>query len=597
MAPTSKRAILAVATLTLGMTLASMPAQASAPDTPGWIAQAGNGSGSTSPVTSGLDIGQVLYSPSRFAVNPGPTPHGLGKYMAWGTRTVGTARTLYVQSSDNGLNWSAPIEARLKDPNGVDAPFLLNPVGGFAVINTHYVDHTFKIFYRATDYDGTPVYSFGTAWSPNGVEWFEDAGLAQDATNTIVGGTGFKQKLVGVNSVIFNQTPSANSTALCNGSSAAPYNCAYVMHYTTEDAAGKRYSAIGRSHTGITWSGTNAPTLSPATAGNWDDHRVENMTVQRVGTSYRALYSGSQSGGRQSIGWATSTNGITFTRTLPGQATTPASTFDSVGGGNLVKAQFITVANVPHSHVYTSRTAGSTTDLWLGFTSPAPTNAPHVIIGKPDDAAVTGPKVAIEIYAGDTLGTNVGLDLGALSVKLDGIEVDGRVAENTLVGQFRGPGKKIVATATLSGGSHTLDVTIKDFDGDTTTVSRTFSVDAAAPVTNITSAPTGIEIGLVDSPGTYRANVIDPVGGLGIDYVTAVVTNPLGQTKRYGTQAAYGWQITKTNASNWTVAWVAPTLDPHFAVPGTYKVSLLGTDLGGNAEAPSAANTRMVTVI
>lgn len=601
MARTStKRATLAVASLMLSMIFTGIPARAAGPDTPGWIAQAGNGSGATSPVTSGLDIGQVLYSPSTFAVNPGPTAHGLGRYMAWGTKTVGTQRTLYVQSSNNGLKWTAPIEARIKDPSGFDAPFLLNPVGGFAVINTQFVDATFKIFYRATDYDGTQVFSFGTAYSPNGVEWFQDGGLAQDATNTIVGGAGFKQRLVGVNSVIYRQTPAttADTTAKCNSNAAAtPYDCSYVMHYTTEDSAGKRYGAIARSSTGVTFSGTNTPTLSPSGTGGWDDHRVEDLTVQKISSGFRGLYAGSQNGGRKSIGWATSTNGITFTRALPGQASTPATTFDSVGGGSLTKAQFITVPKVEHSHIYTSRSVGASNDLWLGFTSEAPTTAPHIMLSKPEDSAISGPKVAVEIYAGDTLGTLPGLDVTTLSVKFDGIEVDGRTMEASLVGQFWGPGKKIVAAATLSGGSHTLDVSVTDLEGNTSTASRTFSVDAAAPGTTLTSSPTDVEIGVVDSPGTYRATVIDPVGGTGIDYVTAVVTNPLGLVKRYRTQAAYGWQIAKNSASNWNVTWIAPTLDAHFAVPGTYTVSILGTDLGGNAERSAPANTTQVLVL
>lgn len=604
----SKRAALLVASLMLGAIAGSLPgAQAHGPDSAGWVEQAGDGKGASKPVLSNLEVGTVLYSANQFTVNhpfAGPAQRGFAKYMAWGTRPAGTgAQVFVVGSGADGISWGTPRAATIQDPQGTNVPFIIDQIGNPVVAATTYYDAPFIMFYRALGESSTTPAAIHYAQSANGIEWTLDVPLANGVGTPIVQAGGFKEKIIAPADLIFSAS-GTTSNATCDLATTAAYACRYTLLYTTEDAAGKRYTALARTGGQIgvpantmSASGWATPALSPGLAGAWDDQAAENISVEQVGTAYRALYSGKKAGGTASLGWATSPDGVTWTTAATNPAT-PASLFGAAtpSGGSLTKGQFISDASSEHQRVYISRTVGTSADMFLAATAPAPGIGPHVRISSPTSGAVIGPQVPITVYAGDTLGATPGLAMGTLSVTIDGIGGLGVTSDDTIVEQFKYAGKKIMALPTLADGAHTLLVSVKDLDGNQTSVSVNFNVDGQAPNTTITLAPAGPEIGFPDSIGKFGGTVTD-AGGTGIKYVSAVVRNPLGQVKTYTTLAAFGWQVTKVSANQWNVIWVAPVLDPHFAVPGDYVVSLLGTDGGGLHEVGDIANTASVLVI
>lgn len=594
--PTSKRPALLLTALALSAIFAGLPAVAHGPDTAGWIEQAGNGSGDSKPVIPNLEVGSVLYSAAKFPV--GTAANNLGyKYLAFGTRPTAGGKQLFMTRSNNGVTWDTPSAAVVRDPDGQNIPLIIGDPGSFDVVHLGYINFAFRIWYTEPGAAGTTATSILIADSNDGLTWVLDGGALESSAGSLVGGTGFKSKIIGPSDVHFFLNGSTSTTC----GAVNPWNCTAVMLYTTADPSGNQYVSMAWSpDDGITFTGRSTPILSPGTAGAWDDKAVSNATVQAVSASnYRLLYAGNQTGGPASIGTAAGTNGVTFTKGATDPAT-PASLLSAatpVASGSLIKAQYLADASSEHTRVYTTRVAGAAAANYLGATAPAPGTAPHIRVASPEIGAVLGPKVPISIYVGDTLGAMPGLNLQTLTVTIDGVGGLGLTTEDTIVGQFKLVGKKISGLASLADGPHTLVASVADLDGEITTVTVNFTVDALAPNSTITLAPTGTEIGLVDSPGKFAATVIDPAGGTGIDYVTAQVTNPLGQIKRYTTHAPYGWLVTKVNASHWNVVWTAPTLDPHFAVPGDYLVSILGTDKAGNVEKADTANSAQVFVL
>jgi parallel beta-helix repeat protein len=98
----------------------------------------------------------------------------------------------------------------------------------------------------------------------------------------------------------------------------------YGMWYTGRSAGGSRIG-YATSTDGITWTeyddpATTAypyaqsdPVLNPGSAGEWDDVFVENAAVLYDGTTYHMWYTG-HSGASWAIGYATSPDGITWTK-------------------------------------------------------------------------------------------------------------------------------------------------------------------------------------------------------------------------------------------------------------------------------------------
>jgi predicted GH43/DUF377 family glycosyl hydrolase len=105
----------------------------------------------------------------------------------------------------------------------------------------------------------------------------------------------------------------------------------YKMWYTGRDAAGKNRIGYATSPDGITWSKhAGNPVLDLDGPGAWDALRVQEPTVVKDAGGYRMWYTGVDGGWNYAIGYATSSDGVVWTKhagnpVLPGA---PAPAWD-----------------------------------------------------------------------------------------------------------------------------------------------------------------------------------------------------------------------------------------------------------------------------
>jgi sucrose-6-phosphate hydrolase SacC (GH32 family) len=90
----------------------------------------------------------------------------------------------------------------------------------------------------------------------------------------------------------------------------------YKMWYTGTDTTGTGFSQIGyaTSLDGITWTKYNGNPVLDVTASDWDSNRVGGEEVIKDGATYKMWYTGSNASNIGRIGYATSPDGITWTK-------------------------------------------------------------------------------------------------------------------------------------------------------------------------------------------------------------------------------------------------------------------------------------------
>lgn len=90
----------------------------------------------------------------------------------------------------------------------------------------------------------------------------------------------------------------------------------YKMWYVSYSAASSaRKIGYATSPDGTTWTKYgSAPVLSPGTAGSWDAQGVSFPSVIKDGSTYKMYYTGLNATGERRIGYATSPDGITWTK-------------------------------------------------------------------------------------------------------------------------------------------------------------------------------------------------------------------------------------------------------------------------------------------
>jgi len=88
----------------------------------------------------------------------------------------------------------------------------------------------------------------------------------------------------------------------------------YKMWYMGKDDGGVGSIGYAMSTNGITWTKYAGNPVITGTAGSWDANAVGSGDVVFDGATYRMWYTGIDDGGVSAIGYATSTNGITWTK-------------------------------------------------------------------------------------------------------------------------------------------------------------------------------------------------------------------------------------------------------------------------------------------
>lgn len=603
-------------------------------DASGWLEQAGNGSGGNAPAIANFDLGTALFDANRFPIGSVKRPDW-PKWLAFGTVPAvdldgnPASQLAMTRGGDDALNWGAPSPAFIRDQNGNDIPFVLSRHATFDVVNQTFINYPFVIVYRVPSGDpysrgssplsGTlnTVNAIHAAVSEDGVHWFADRAIEEDLASPVIQGsaaTSFKRGIEGPSDLIVNPTGATNCTTAVTA--AFPWNCRFVLVYTALGIGGVRSIAVaGAGSVGtdglMTFRGIGSPLLT--TGGSWDSAAVAYAHVRSMPNgTYEMTYSGAQgaptcAGGTlhcYSLGQATSANGLTFSRSNPSRPMTPRTLLDQFGAdqpSSLVSGQIVGPPAAGHIRGFYVRKT-SVADTFQGFTSPAIGTAPRLRIGMPDNGVRTTALTPIELYLGDDLGTNVGIDATTIDLRIDGIPVADLGAsvayKPTLVGTYFVPGIRVSSTGvpiSLPDGPHSFTATLRDLDGEPGQISTNFIVDTTPPKTSIDTLPAGPILSPVQTIGKFTATTKDV--GSAIQRVRALVVNPLGQYKVYDSLADGGFTVTQVSAQEWEWSWFGPALDPHLLIPGEYTIALHGVDAGGATERPSASNTTKIIVL
>lgn len=652
----SKRASLLVAFATMtawvgGMVGAQADHGADDPSTAPYVQQAGNGSGVSAPVIKDFNLRTMLFSPLRFPDQQNFPRFNTTRYLAYGTVPVAAPldtalAQLAVSQSDNGLAWSDPVNLTIKDPNGgPDLPFLVSELSQLAVSYGHtpfsspvgVQDRQFAVYYHVP-LDATNLNTISgihVAGSKDGFTFEDDKAISQTGSSVISGATacanaadGFKCGSYGPTDIHINNS---GSTA-ANCAVASPWNCRFVMIYNSTNGA-QEYASIAGSGAGVSFTGVDKPIVCPgnsvgtpgcaATPGSWDDDTASYAHVRKIpssinpsGFNFVLYYSGGQTpdnacfagtAGCWSLGAATSTTGLSFLK-LGTNPVTPRAfidEWDTNDLGTLWNPIPLDIGKVDHNPIYYTRIDNlGQKDVFLAYTAPEPTAAPSVRFASPVGQRNRA-DTPIEVYLNDSKGTNIGLNLGTLTVKVDGGLISGYSVEQTMVDGYYYTGVKVARDGTLlhlPDGAHSVTVAVKDNDGNLTTKTSNFLIDTSAPVTTLSLVPAAQQVQLpTDSLGRFKGTTVAGDGllvGSEINLIKVVVTNPLGLDKTYDLRySATNSVIEVVTARKWNFDWVAPVVEPFFMLPGNYTVSFLGANKASSLERPSAANTYSIMVI
>jgi hypothetical protein len=238
-----------------------------------------------------------VYAPGK-AYYPTILQEG-GVYTMWSDCATGVQKA----TSTNGINWTT-----VGNVTGLTSPThtLVEKIGD-----------TYRMWYHAA-----LVYGIGdirTATSTDGLTWTGDQPLTQVNNSVIYNDNNnntWNRGSYGPADVIYN--PAGSSTIVAPVDAASVWANKFVMYYDGT-AGGFESLGLAVSNDGINWQGYNngaAPVLAGSgVTGAWDKTYVSRATVIRESDSqFDMWYSGGVGAMDNGIGYASSTDGINWTR-------------------------------------------------------------------------------------------------------------------------------------------------------------------------------------------------------------------------------------------------------------------------------------------
>jgi uncharacterized repeat protein (TIGR01451 family) len=241
----------------------------------------------------------VLYDASQFS------GHGTAAYYKmWYQDFTAMPYQKVVYSSD-GINWGSAVNMTGLTTNACQARIVYISGAG---------PYYYKIWYWNGFDQLYNIDELRTADSTDGVNWVNEKAATQDATYQLVTGVSpdWNCGTYGPVDVFYN--PSAGN------SGTDPFNYTFAMYYdaTTggEEVTGLAYSADGAFWTRYHVAPyENAPVLPHGGSSDWDSAFASFGTVIRESTGvWHMWYSGGQTMVFSGIGYATSTDGINWTK-------------------------------------------------------------------------------------------------------------------------------------------------------------------------------------------------------------------------------------------------------------------------------------------
>jgi hypothetical protein len=242
---------------------------------------------------------KVIYDANQFST------HGdSAYYKMW----FGSSSGIGYAYSNDGISWT----------DGANP--VTGPVGGAGHPLVEYDPNGFGqgIYYKLWYWTGSMTYSINDlryAESGDGINWTNDQVLTQDSILPLVTGNSgpdWNAGSYGPCDIIYSPSGS-NSLDDIN-----LWNNKYVMYYMGT-TGGNEFIGIAYSANGTFWKRYgNDPVLSPCTLADdpdicWDYYSVGYCSVINLSGSWQMWYGGGE-GTNHGIGYATSTNGISWTK-------------------------------------------------------------------------------------------------------------------------------------------------------------------------------------------------------------------------------------------------------------------------------------------
>lgn len=241
----------------------------------------------------------VIYDADRFS------GHGDAYYYKMWYGNTDATRWQWVAYSNDGINWENAEEVSGIASHGYHAK-LVYVAGGYGA-----GPYFYKIWYWDPDVSIYGITAMRTADSADGVTWVNDQVLTQDASHPLVTGVwpDWNRGSYGPVHVLHN--PSASN------SGGDPFEYSFAMYYDGT-TGGVEVTGLGYSTDGNHWSRFgDEPVLGLGAPGEWDSDYASHGTVVRESDGvWHLWYSGGgpSSGGNQGIGYASSADGINWTK-------------------------------------------------------------------------------------------------------------------------------------------------------------------------------------------------------------------------------------------------------------------------------------------
>jgi hypothetical protein len=240
----------------------------------------------------------VLYDADQFS------GHGAAAYYKmW--YSDGQGQYEAVTYSSNGINWSDPVQTTGIHPDGYHAKIIYIPGGYDAIGGTYY----YKIWYWDNGANIYTIDALRTADSTNGENWQNDQVLTQDVTMPLVTSdpSNWSAGSYGPITIFYNLS-GANT-----GSD--PFNYRYSMYYDIT-TGGLEAIALGYSTDGNHWIRYgSAPVLPHGNPGDWDsNYACHGTVIKESDGTWRMWYSGGTDNCEAGIGYATSLDGLNWTK-------------------------------------------------------------------------------------------------------------------------------------------------------------------------------------------------------------------------------------------------------------------------------------------
>ncbi len=266
---------------------------------PGWTEYVNNpifGEGTT-PVGPKAYYCNVVYDASSFS------GHGATyTYKMWYGGTIAPTSQTGLAYSNDGITW---IDQGVVMANGYHAQVIYD-ANGFGVPVP-------VIYYKMWYWDPSNLYGVGAVRyteSTDGITWTNDQPAQNGAGVPFIAASGWNSGSYGPSTILYNPTASNGGTD--------PFDYTYAMYFIG-NPAGNGMTGLAYSTDGIVWTGYDSNSdgnADPVLVGgeSWASYAEGWTILMNAPNDFEMWYSGGNGASNHGIGYATSTDGLVWTK-------------------------------------------------------------------------------------------------------------------------------------------------------------------------------------------------------------------------------------------------------------------------------------------